>query len=324
VSRAVAKILLVVASTATTIIAAELVARWFNVGSEFVRVNSLSGVPTRTVDGVVLWDDAHPRTSSEDIRRVAAARDAFKIVGLGDSIMYGTDQPKENTYLEHARGVLSTRSERPVEILNLAVPGYNTVQENAVYKEIDGIIQPDLVLLHFWGDDIHQFRVSGGYVVDVGDLSADGRLVVRALPVPPRINDFLLLHSRLYDLLTHVVAANRTRGQPPDWTTVSKPLADIHARVQRAGGRLIVLASPQFNGPRPTSPPDLPILRKIASEEGVEVIDLTEWLDGAETKDIAIDTCCHFNAEGHRRVGDHLVEYLLAHDLKPAAGASAR
>jgi len=265
----------------------------------------------------VLWDDAHPRTSSEDIRRVAAAPDAFKIVGLGDSIMYGTDQPKDSTYLEQARQVLSVRSERPVEILNLAVPGYNTVQEDAVYKEIDGVIKPDLVLLHYWGDDIHQFRVSGGYVLDVGDLSDEGHLVVRALPVPPRINDFLLLHSRLYDLLTHVVAANRTRGQPPDWTLVSKPLADIHARVQRAGGRLIVFASPQFDRARPTSPPDLPILRTIASEQAIEVIDLTDWLDGAETKDVAIDTCCHLNAEGHRRIADHLVEYLLQNDLKP-------
>jgi hypothetical protein len=41
------------------------------------------------VAGVPLWEEWDPRARSEDIARVAAARDPFVVLGLGDSIMYG-------------------------------------------------------------------------------------------------------------------------------------------------------------------------------------------------------------------------------------------
>jgi hypothetical protein len=54
----------------------------------------------RTVNGVVLWQAHDPRARAEDIARAAAADDAFTVLGLGDSIMYGVGQTKEQTYLE--------------------------------------------------------------------------------------------------------------------------------------------------------------------------------------------------------------------------------
>lgn len=203
----------------------------------------------------------------------------------------------------------------------MAVPGYNTMQENAVYKEIENQIQPDLVLVHYWVDDAHQYRAIGGYVVDVGDISEDaGRLVVRALPVPPGLSDFLLVHSRLYDLLTQVVVAFN-RDSQSDWTRVSKPLAEIQERVQRAGGRLLILASTDLSGSSPKPVGDLARLQQFAASRGIEVVDLTDWVGGVSSKQIALDGC-HFNAEGHRLIGEHLADYLLEHDLKGLRPAS--
>jgi GDSL-like Lipase/Acylhydrolase family len=318
------RVVLVLVSISLAILAAEALARLFNIGSEFTRLIPLQGVPTRVVDGVVLWSDAQPRASVEDVRRVAHNARAFKILGLGDSVMYGVSQPPEQTYLEQAHRILAGRSTRPVEILNLAVPGYNTVQENAVYKEIENEIQPDLVLVHYWADDNHQYRVAGGHVIDAGDISEDGHFVIRALPLPPTVSDFLLVHSRLYDLLTHAVIALHGSDAEPfaDWTSVSTPLQEIQQRAQRAGGRMVILASPRFNAPSPQSPSDLAVLQEFASAHGIELIDLTEWLGDVETKQVAIDACCHFNAEGHRRIGERLADYLLQHDLKDADGGN--
>jgi hypothetical protein len=47
------------------------------------------------------------------------------------------------------------------------------------------------------------------------------------------VSDFLLLHSRLYDLLTHAVIASRN-PELADWASVSMPLTEIQDRVQRA------------------------------------------------------------------------------------------
>jgi lysophospholipase L1-like esterase len=268
----------------------------------------------RIVDGVPLWDHKEPRYDRGDIRRASQDRGAFKILGLGDSIMYGVWQTKDATYLEVARRELATRARQRVDIINMAVPGYNTLQEATVYKEIDDQLKPDLVLVHYWIDDSHQYRAAGGYVVDFGNVPDDGQLVAQPLPVPPTANDFLLVHSRLYDLMTQAVVAYRRQSRSNDFGRVAAPLADIQQRVQRAGGRLVVLVSPMLSGVYPESVNDLAALRQFAATRGIEAIDLTEWVRGVPTGQIAIDQC-HFNTEGHRLIGVRLAEYLLEHDL---------
>jgi hypothetical protein len=314
-SRALPRIALVLASTVLALLAAEAIARLVGVPPQFGRVIDAKGLHTRTVDGVVLWSYDNLRYDPAEIRRVAAAPGAFKIVGFGDSIMYGVWLSKQQTYLEQARRLLSSRSPRPVETLNMAVPGFNTVQENALYEETAGAIRPDLVIVHYWGDDVRQYRMVGGHVVDFADMGSDGRIVVRALPLPPGISDFLLVHSSLYDLLTHAMLTYRRLVQPYDWTRVSEPLSEMDDRVRSAGGRLLVLASAELDGPVPKTTADLPMLQQLAASRGIEVIDLTQWLPGVSSKDIALDGC-HFNAEGHRLIAEHLVDYLLQHDLK--------
>ena len=235
-----------------SIVAAEGITRLIGLQPRFGQQLLVRGVASRVVDGVPMWTERVPRYDAEDLRRAAADRDGFKIVALGDSILYGVSLAKEDTYLEQARGVLAGRTKRKVDILNLAVPGYNTMQEAVAYKEIENQIQPNLVIVHYWADDSHEYRVVGGYVVDIGNVSEEGgRLVVRAIPLPPRLNDLLLVHSRLYDMLNQVVVARNHISLPEDWTLVSRPLADLQERVQRAGGRLLVLASPELSDATP-------------------------------------------------------------------------
>lgn len=271
--------------------------------------------PVRTVNGVVLWDDARPRTDPRDIARAAANPGAFVVLGLGDSIMYGVKLPKEETYLEETRRIVASRTTRPVEIVNLAVPGYNTLQEDAVYRELGDRLTPNVVLLHYWSDDARAYRAINGYVVDFGDVSADGRLVARALPIAPALNDFLLLHSRLYQILTQAVLAFDRRAVVADWSRVTEPLAAINDRARKSGGRLVVLASPELDGDVVRSNGQLPTLREQGAAHGFEVVDIGPWLDGGPAPDVRFDGC-HFNAEGHRRVAAHLAEYLLANDVR--------
>ena len=311
-SRTASRASLVLCAAGIAILVAEVVARLVGVGTHFANPFN---TPTRTVDGVLLWNHKQPRYDGADIRRAAADRGAFKILGLGDSIMYGIGQAKEETYLEQTRRALAGRSTRAVEILNLAVPGFNTMQENAAYKEIEDQIRPDLVIVHYWGDDAIQYGVVGGLVFNLGDIAPDGHLV-RALPLSPRLSDFLLMHSRLYDLLTEVALARNRNAQPQDWTRVTMPLAAIHERALRAQARLLVLASADLSGPSPKPTFELAALREFAAPRGIEVIDLTEWLRGVDSKQIGMDGC-HLNAEGHRLIGEHLADYLLRHDLQP-------
>jgi lysophospholipase L1-like esterase len=321
--RPLTNIVLVVLSVTLALLLGEGLARWAGVEPRFGQLLLVRGIATRTVGGVPLWSDAHPRHDADDIRR-ASDPTAFTILGLGDSIMYGVGQTREATYLEQLRRELAQSSKQRVEILNLAVPGYNTMQENAVYEELDPSVKPDLVLVHYWIDDTHQYRVVGGHVVDVGDISEeDGQLVVRALPLPPPVGDFLLVHSRLYDVLTQVVVAFRREALSDDWTRVTVPLAKIHERARSSGGRLVVLASVGFHTPLPEANGDLPRLLEFAAGRGIEVIDLTGWLQGYRSDEVGMDMC-HFNELGHRLIAQRLAGYLLEHDLKPSDESAPR
>src|SRR5262245_18863383 len=131
------KLLLIVLSTAASILAVEALARLLGVQAKFAPLALSGSVAMRSIDGVVLWRERYPRFDEDDLRRAAADDDGFTILGLGDSILYGVGQPREGTYLERARQALAERSPRRVNILNLTVPGYNTMQENALYKEVE-------------------------------------------------------------------------------------------------------------------------------------------------------------------------------------------
>lgn len=309
------RILLVVVSTIIALGIAEYAARKGGLPPGFGRFISTQDTPHRMVDGVVLWGVRNPRYDRADVERAIAEPNIFNIVALGDSILFGVNLSKEQTYMEHTRRLLAERSPRKIEILNLAVPGYGTLQENAALKELDQRLQPDLTVVHYWGDDVLQYRALGPYVVDFGDITEDGRTVIRPFPLPPDISDYLLVHSRLYDFLSGV-ALNLTRQpQPRDWTRVSKPLTEIYQRTARGGGRMLIIASVELNGPRAKSTADIAQLHAFADSLGIEVIDLAEWLTGVDVQRIAMDGC-HFNAEGHRLLGERFTEYLLQHDLK--------
>jgi len=79
------------------------------------------------------------------------AKDAFRIIGLGDSYMFGQGVADDETYLAQLPGRWPRRK---VEIANLAVPGYNTVMEVETLRERGPSLYPDLILIEIVGNDL--------------------------------------------------------------------------------------------------------------------------------------------------------------------------
>ncbi len=74
----------------------------------------------------------------------------FRVVVLGDSFTFGGKVPLEQTFspsLQRALGA-GDRSRR-YEVVNLAVPGYNTEQEMLAFKETGLAYQPDVVIVNY-------------------------------------------------------------------------------------------------------------------------------------------------------------------------------
>ncbi len=80
----------------------------------------------------------------------------FRIVLFGDSVTFGWGVPEEVTFARRVERRLNERygGEPRVEVVNLAVPGYETVHETIAFEERAFAFEPDLVLIVFDVNDV--------------------------------------------------------------------------------------------------------------------------------------------------------------------------
>ena len=88
-------------------------------------------------------------------RPLAKPEGTFRIVGIGDSVMFGWGVDEAETYLSRLEHDLGTRfPDRRFEAWNLAVPGYNAVQEVAALGDKIDALDPDLLVVGWVGNDM--------------------------------------------------------------------------------------------------------------------------------------------------------------------------
>jgi hypothetical protein len=84
---------------------------------------------------------------------VAKPAGVRRVVGLGDSHMFGWGVGQDEAYMARLPDRLAAAAGCEWEALNFAVPGYNTVMEVATFEHRALAFEPDLVVLHFVGND---------------------------------------------------------------------------------------------------------------------------------------------------------------------------
>jgi len=97
------------------------------------------------------------RLGMRDPREYALAKapNTFRILVLGDSVTFGHGSVYEHTYpylLEQR--LKAWRPDVDWQVMNAAVPGYNTTQELSQLLEIGPTLQPDLVIVGFYENDV--------------------------------------------------------------------------------------------------------------------------------------------------------------------------
>jgi lysophospholipase L1-like esterase len=80
---------------------------------------------------------------------------AYRIVGIGDSYMFGQGVSDDETYLSRLPALMKNAvPSRAVETINLAVPGFNTVMEVELLRTRAARLDPDLILIEIVGNDL--------------------------------------------------------------------------------------------------------------------------------------------------------------------------
>jgi lysophospholipase L1-like esterase len=79
-----------------------------------------------------------------------------RILILGDSIAFGYGVRYEDTFANRLENLLNQSKGRyQYEVINAGVPSYNTTQEVTYFLEEGILFEPDLVVLAFYWNDIH-------------------------------------------------------------------------------------------------------------------------------------------------------------------------
>ena len=180
-------------------------------------------------------------------------RPAVRVVGLGDSVMFGWGVSEEDAYLARLASLLETTSpEVAWEVVNTAVPGYNTVMEVATLEAKGLRFDPDLVILNFVGNDLglpnfiedrpDVLSPRRSFLLDFvrARLGSEAEAGPRLVGVPPEARRF----GGEADLARVPPRYRRLVG-PQSWRAAMERLHDLAGR---HGFEVVVLAHPDVFG----------------------------------------------------------------------------
>ena len=249
-------------------------------------------------------------------RAVAKPPGVKRLLSLGDSFAWGASIEFEDTYGQRLERHLGKRRHEAWEVVQLALPGMNTVDEASQLHEEGLAYDPDLVVV--------------GYVLNDSEDSeaAEARRArewaeEKREKREPRFLDrfalFRLVGSRLFATAENRrrIAGYRSMYRPdsPGWVAGRKALKLMGNLCTEKGIPLVVVIFPLFANPLDAGYPFTDIhatVSEAASLAGARVVDLRPAYAGLRWELLVVDGAAdeHPNEIAHRIAADVILKAL--------------
>jgi len=254
-------------------------------------------------------DELRPRTEFD-----------FRIVIIGDSMTFGHGVEVDEAFPSVLERLYAERGDgRRVDVVNAAVKGYGTDQYYALFQHRLRRLQPDLLIVAFYLNDVTDNIVHPLYSLE------NGRLV----PVDPtadplyrigRFNEMLprfLRDTRVARWLIHQLVGSTTKPPPnseigermnQERRKIKLEIADLVQTGKQDGFEVLVLGVPHRDGPATPYP-----WLESATRGRARLLDLSadpSWQRDKKKWFFGVDY--HLNAAGQLRVAQKLFDYLVA------------
>jgi lysophospholipase L1-like esterase len=265
---------------------------------------------------------------------VERAPGTYRVIVLGDSITFGEGVDQDQAYPRQLDRMLRDSPPpgyRSVEVLNFAMPGYNTRQELSLLREIGVRFKPDLVVVGFFYNDItptpRQLAEdakraggaapagqSGGALSAINDaIRAVKRSSLMLAWISPRVG---LVARRLGWKGLGEAGAFKTQFQEDShfWGQSRQALLEMKRLGEQEGFRLALLILPLTVNLTEATYPLAEYHQAVAAfckKEGIPHLDLLGPLWGQDLSRTWIyPTDGHPNAQGHRTFADAAAPFL--------------
>jgi hypothetical protein len=262
------------------------------------------------------------RDRERALERPAGVR---RVVLLGDSFTWGASVLFDDAYGQRLERWLRERRAEPWEVVNLAVPGMNTVGQAAQLVSEGLAYGPDVVVLGYVLNDSEDENAAEAR--RAADWLAD------RTPAPPQslLDRSVLL--RVVRTRLWATAQNRRRVEDfrsmyltsyPGWVAGQKALRAMGGACRERGVPFVVLIFPLFGSPLDDSYPFADIhaaVANVAAEAGAKVIDLLPFYRGLRSDLLVVNGTSdeHPNEIAHRIAAQTLRKGL--EDVLPTAAA---
>jgi len=320
-----AEILLLVSTVLVCGAVAEVAVRWL--AADVPRPTGYAPVWTKGRD---VW----PRNALgyRDLERSRAKPPGVKrVVSLGDSFAWGSRVEWEDAYPYRLGRRLRMRRGEPWEVVNLAMPGMNTVEQARQLAAEGMAYEPDVVVLGYCLNDAEDREAyRRRHETDLAQRAERRAARREGRPLPPASQsapDGWAGHSALFRFVASRLSAtaqNRQRirdyralyaDDAPGWVAGRRSLAEMGAACRERRIPFVVVIFPLFGNPLDESYPFAELHTGVASaatRAGAQVVDLLPAYRGLRWELLVADGVEdeHPNEIAHRIAADVLVGAL--------------
>ena len=236
----------------------------------------------------------------------------FRIVALGDSVLFGTGVRDEDVLAS----VLQRRLEavgRRCEVLNLGVFGYDTFEESVLFRRVALGLEPDLALFVFVLNDTNAV---GGVAFEAFNETGERSFLRRASVLWDHVAARLSRRAALAEL-----ALDYERGFEPDapgWIRAQEALEKAHAVAEKRAIPLVLVLFPllwQLDSTHPFTAIHARVA-ETARSLGFHVLDLLPAFLGQDGPALWVHPANqHPNERAHALAAEAIERYLLAEGL---------
>ncbi len=253
----------------------------------------------------------------DDEHRRARPEKAYRILGIGDSYLFGQGVKAKDRCLTRLGNQLQNDfPSQLIETINSGQPGYNTVMEARVLKECGLSFHPNLVILHFVPNDVEPDIYTRNAKVEFFTEFITGSMST----------DWMSQHSEIWALLNRTIGG-RVRGQayirdsigsflsaPEKWSACENGLDTIVQTCRDNKIPLLIVAFPFFyrlNADYPFQPIH-DRLREYCVNADVPFIDLRDHYRAFSGPELWVHpTDQHPNETAHRIAADVIAEFIV-------------
>jgi len=253
---------------------------------------------------------------------------AVRVLALGDSITFGMGVEQDKTFPAQTEALLNARSPGArVEVLNMGIPGYNTLHELALLREVGFGLRPDLVVLGYLHNDIELSSDQKEHVKEPEQATLGRRLKSLANSSWSGLKKHSMFAAWLSPYLGNALRPLGVQGlgqvgevkdqyvdSNPKWQRTQQALLEMQRLTSERNIDFVVMVIPAMTNFTDATYPIKEYHQAVMAfcrRNGIAALDLLPAFWGHDgTKFWISPTDGHPNAEGQRIIATALADFL--------------